>query len=102
MSTAHVPSPTAQQEVQSGPDAGAHKPGLAHRLYTGDVSWDFIGHRKLFFTISGVLLGISLLALLLSGLKLGIEFKGGADFSAPVSVNAQTVDTVRAAVQASK
>ncbi|HNV11104.1 MAG TPA: protein translocase subunit SecF, partial [Propionibacteriaceae bacterium] len=76
----------------------ARKMGLTHRLYTGDISYDFIGRRKLWYTISGALLVISLLALVFLRLNLGIEFKGGADFQAPVTVTSTTVDDVKAAV----
>lgn len=39
--------------------------------------FDFVGHRKIFFTISSILLAISVLALIFFGLKLGIDFTGG-------------------------
>ncbi|SDU89042.1 protein translocase subunit secF [Microlunatus sagamiharensis] len=75
---------------------------LGHRLYTGEVSYDFIGHRRRWYVISGVLLTVSILALLLKGLTLGIEFEGGADFQAPTSVSAsQIVEPVRQAIEAS-
>lgn len=74
------------------------KLGLAHRLYTGDVSYDFIGKRKLWYTVSALAIVASILVLLLRGLSLGIEFKGGADFQAPVKVTSKTVDDVRTAV----
>ena len=38
------------------------KNGLAHRLYTGQVSYDFVGTRKRWYTVSAVLIGIALLA----------------------------------------
>jgi preprotein translocase subunit SecF len=51
--------------------------------------------------MSGIIIAIAIGALLLRGLSLGIEFSGGADFQAPTQVTAQTVDDMRAAVQAS-
>ncbi len=74
---------------------------LGHRLYTGEVSYDFIGHRRRWYVISGVLLTVSILAILVRGLTLGIEFEGGADFQAPTTVTTQTVGQVRSAVEAS-
>jgi preprotein translocase subunit SecF len=50
------------------------------RLYHGETSYDFIGRRRLWFTISGVLLLISLMSLFVPGLNFGIDFKGGAVF----------------------
>ena len=72
---------------------------LAHRLYTGDISYDFVGRRKLWYTISAVVLLISALALIIRPLNLGIEFRGGSDFQAPITVTATTVDDVRTAVE---
>ena len=72
---------------------------LGHRLYTGEVSYDFIGHRRRWYIFSGILLTISILALLLKGLTLGIEFEGGADFQAPTTVTSQTKEVVTTAVE---
>ncbi len=91
----------------SSPEASVEKPAppkkkatFAHRLYTGEVEYDFVGKRKRWYILSGVLLTISLLAIAILGLNLGIEFKGGADFTAPVTVTAGTTDQVRTAVEA--
>ncbi|MFT4226785.1 protein translocase subunit SecF [Micropruina sp.] len=91
----------------STPEAPVDKPtppkkkaSFAHRLYTGEVEYDFVGKRKRWYILSGVLLTISLLAIAILGLNLGIEFKGGADFTAPVTVTADTTDQVRTAVEA--
>ena len=37
--------------------------GIAHRLYTGDISYDFVGRRKLWYLVSGGLLLSAALAL---------------------------------------
>ncbi|MCG6566565.1 protein translocase subunit SecF [Tessaracoccus sp. Y36] len=74
------------------------KLGFAHRLYTGQISYDFIRHRKLWFMISGVLLVLTILVLLIRGLTLGIEFRGGTDFQVPMQVTSTTVDDVRSQV----
>lgn len=50
---------------------------LGHRLYVGDVSFDFVGRRKLWLAISGVILLLAVVGLTVRGLNLGIEFKGG-------------------------
>jgi len=39
--------------------------------------FDFVSHKKKFFTISGILLLISVLSLIIFGLKPGIDFTGG-------------------------
>jgi len=73
--------------------------GFAHKLYTGEVSYNFVGKRKLWYTVSAVLLAVCILAIAIRGLNLGIEFRGGADFQAPTTVTSTTVDDVRTAVE---
>ena len=53
---------------------------LASRLYHGETSFDIVGRRRLWFTISGVLVLVSLISLIVPGLNFGIDFKGGAVF----------------------
>jgi preprotein translocase subunit SecF len=74
---------------------------LGHRLYTGEVSYDFVSRRRRWYIVSAVLLTISILAVLLRGLTWGIEFSGGADFKAPTTVTSASVDDMRAALEAS-
>jgi preprotein translocase subunit SecF len=71
---------------------------LTHRLYTGEISYDFIGHRRRWYIFSTILITVSILALLIRGLVFGIEFRGGADFRAPTTVTASTVDEMREAL----
>lgn len=71
------------------------KLGLAHRLYTGQLSYDFIKHRKFWFIFSAVVIALSILVVLIRGLALGIEFRGGTDFQVPMEVTSTTVDEVR-------
>lgn len=74
---------------------------LGHRLYTGEVSYDFIARRRRWYALSAVLMLISLGALAFRGLDFGIEFEGGADFRAATTVNSQTVDRMREALDES-
>jgi preprotein translocase subunit SecF len=53
---------------------------LASRLYHGETSYDIVGRRRLWFSISAVLLLISIVSLIVPGLNFGIDFKGGAVF----------------------
>lgn len=71
---------------------------LTHRLYTGDLAYNFIGRRKIWYTISTIALLISVVALLVRGLDLGIEFRGGSDFQVPATVTSSTVSQYRDAV----
>lgn len=74
---------------------------LGHRLYTGEVSYDFIARRRRWYVISAVMIAISLAALLGRGLSWGIEFSGGADFQANTHVTAASVPQMRTALEAS-
>jgi preprotein translocase subunit SecF len=55
--------------------------GLGRRLYRGEIDVDFVGRWKLWYSLSGFLLIVSLAGLLFNGLNLGVEFKGGSVFS---------------------
>jgi preprotein translocase subunit SecF len=84
--------------VTPAPAPTGKKPSIAHRLYTGEISYDFVAHRRRWYVISAIAIGIALLALLFRGLNLGIEFTGGVDFRAPVTVTESTVPTLEDAV----
>lgn len=56
---------------------------LGSDLYDGKVSVDFVGRRKLWYIVSGIILIVAIGALGLRGLNLGIEFRGGAEFAVP-------------------
>ncbi|WP_049568511.1 protein translocase subunit SecF [Nonomuraea sp. SBT364] len=55
--------------------------GLGRRLYRGEIDVDFVGKWRLWYSLSGILLAISIAGLLINGLNLGVEFKGGSVFS---------------------
>lgn len=87
--------PTTAETIEQPAKRG----GIAHRLYTGEISYDFVATRKRWYWISAALLLASVLAIGFRGLTLGIEFRGGVDFQAPVQVTTATVDEVRTAVE---
>jgi len=58
---------------------------IGGRLYRGDVSINFVGRQRLWYTISGVILLISVVALLTRGLNFSVEFKGGSVFQFPAT-----------------
>src|SRR5487761_1432155 len=67
------------------------------RLYRGDVSVNFVGRRRLWYAISGLILLISLVSLLARGLDLSVEFKGGAVFSV-TNASSASISQVQKAV----
>lgn len=56
---------------------------IGQRLYRGDISYNFIARKKFWYALSALLLLISIGGLVFKGLNLGIEFKGGADYTIP-------------------
>jgi preprotein translocase subunit SecF len=55
--------------------------GLGRRLYRGEIDVDFVGKWRLWYSLSAVLLLVSIAGLLIHGLNLGVEFRGGSVFS---------------------
>src|SRR6202167_4125255 len=58
---------------------------IGSRLYRGEVSYDFVGRKRRWYSISGAILLISIVALLVRGLDFSVDFKGGAVFQFPAS-----------------
>jgi preprotein translocase subunit SecF len=58
---------------------------VAGRLYRGEVSVNFVGRQKLWYTISGIILVVSIFAVIFRGLDFSVEFKGGSLFTVPAS-----------------
>src|SRR5580700_10555976 len=56
---------------------------IGGKLYRGEVSIDFVGRQRLWYAISGLILVISIVAVLVRGLVFSVEFKGGAVFTFP-------------------
>lgn len=65
---------------------GSGQKGMLRKIYRSEFAIDFVGRRKLWLSISGVLVGISVLAVIpgIHGLRYGIDFRGGSLFTAPV------------------
>src|SRR6201987_6000554 len=70
---------------------------IGGRLYRGEVSYDFVGRKRRWYTISGAILLVSIVALFVHGLDFSVDFKGGAVFQFPASAS-QTVTEVQDAV----
>src|SRR6266516_3278058 len=72
---------------------------IGGRLYRGDVSVEFVARKRLWYAISGLILVISIGALVFRGLNYSVEFKGGSvfKFTAPAAAPAQVSQDVSAA-----
>lgn len=71
---------------------------VLRRLNRGEITIDFVGHRRRWFTISAVALLISLAALGIRQLNLGIDFVGGLALHTPNPAGAEIGD-VRSALE---
>ncbi|MCB0909480.1 MAG: protein translocase subunit SecF [Nocardioidaceae bacterium] len=74
---------------------------LGHALYTGEKSIDFVGRRRVWYAMSGLIIIIAALGLQVRGINLGIEFVGGSEYrvNLPTSqVNQDTADKLQTAV----
>jgi preprotein translocase subunit SecF len=74
---------------------------MGHALYEGQVSIDFVGRKWLWYTLSAIILIAAVSGLLVRGLNLGIEFKGGVEYqvSMPAGQNTEAnVVKIREAV----
>src|SRR4051794_23080380 len=73
---------------------------FGQHLYEGKLSFDFVGRRKLWYSISLLIVIVATFGFIARGFNLGVEFKGGVEFQAKVATaNSQTVTTLTDAVQ---
>jgi preprotein translocase subunit SecF len=72
--------------------------GLGNRLYSGETSFNIVGNRKRWYSISAIFVLISIAALAIQGLHLGIEFKGGSSYT--VNKAGISVEEARSTVEA--
>lgn len=75
--------------------------GRWQRLYRGETTINFFGRRNVGFAVSGVLLLVTLGSLLVQGLNLGIDFKGGVAFELPAT-GALNVESARTILEENK
>ena len=75
---------------------------FGQHLYSGKVSFDFVGRRKLWYSISAVIVVLCAVGFMVRPFNLGIEFKGGVEFTAQVQeADAAAVDDMTTAVEES-
>jgi preprotein translocase subunit SecF len=71
--------------------------GLFHRLYHGETSFEFIGNKRRWFLLSGIVMFAGIVSLATQGLNYGIEFNGGTSWEvhAPHVSVSRARDTLR-------
>jgi preprotein translocase subunit SecF len=67
---------------------------MGQRLYSGQVSFDFVGRRRLWYAISALIVLVAAAGLLVRGVNQGIEFRGGVEFTAQMAPTQENVDTL--------
>jgi len=74
--------------------------GPLQRLYRGETRFDFVGRKRLWFSLSTVIIVAGIISIILrGGLNLGIEFKGGTEWTvkAPHVTQTQASNAMQAA-----
>lgn len=72
---------------------------MMRRLRGGNFNFDILGHARLWFIVSGVILLVSIGSLALRRVNAGLEFRGGTSFQFQARGTDVTVDDVRAALR---
>ena len=76
---------TSTAEELTAPASTAPRHGFLSRLYTGTGAFNVIGRRKVWFTISGLIITIGIASILIRGFTFGIDFEGGTQVSLPAA-----------------
>jgi preprotein translocase subunit SecF len=87
-----------ERAPRPGREPKAHGP--LQRLYRGETRFDFVGRRRLWFSLSSAIIVAGIISIILrGGLNLGIEFKGGTEWTvkAPQVTQVQATDAMQAA-----
>jgi preprotein translocase subunit SecF len=89
----------ASRRAQRARGGGGRNPRAFMRMYRGDTRFDFVGRRRLWFLLSGIIIVAGLVSLGTRGLNLGIDFKGGTAWTvlAPGVSQTQAQNAVQAA-----
>lgn len=74
---------------------------LGARLYRGEVGYDFIRNRKIWYGISILITITAIIGVAVGGLRMGIEFKGGAVFTTDTKAQISTAQATDVATEAS-
>ncbi len=68
---------------------------FGQHLYTGQVSFDFVGRRALWYTISAFIVVAAATGLFFRELNAGIEFKGGVEYNVSIAASDENIEVVR-------
>ncbi|MEZ3178848.1 protein translocase subunit SecF [Streptomyces pimonensis] len=74
---------------------------LGARLHHGEVGYDFVKNRKIWYGVSILITITAILGLAVRGLHMGIEFQGGAAFTTPKNTSVSVAQAEKYAEDAS-
>ena len=63
--------------------APAKRPNAFVRVYRGETSFDFVGRRRWWYALSGIIIVAGLVSFGVKGFNWGIDFKGGTSWEVP-------------------
>jgi preprotein translocase SecF subunit len=93
---------TAETLDSQALELGAEQPkhGFFTRLYTGTGAFNVIGRRRVWFTVSALLIAVAIASIVIRGFTFGIDFKGGTTVSFPrgTATVSQVEDVFRTAL----
>jgi preprotein translocase subunit SecF len=93
--TSDVTESTAVEAPGLEHSADAPKHGFFIRLYTGTGAFEVVGRRKMWYTISGLIVGVCIASMIVRGFTFGIDFEGGTKVSMPAAgVTTERVEAV--------
>jgi preprotein translocase subunit SecF len=70
--------------------------GMLGRLYSGTGAFDVVGRRRIWYSLSGLLIVVCLASILLRGFNLGIDFEGGTRVQFPTQGAGGVITTQQA------
>ena len=64
---------------------------FGNRLYSGERSFNFVGRRKIWYSIAAVFIAVSVIVpIAKGGFNIGIEFRGGVEYRVPGETDANS------------
>ncbi|TFV67636.1 protein translocase subunit SecF, partial [Blastococcus sp. CT_GayMR20] len=76
-----------RQGARPAKDGGVRRPerraSLSHRLYNGEAGLDVVGHSRLIYKVTAVVVLLCIASMVFRGFNFGIDFAGGNSFRLP-------------------
>ncbi|MGH9017242.1 MAG: protein translocase subunit SecF, partial [Acidimicrobiales bacterium] len=89
---------TTIDDIETATEPAGKRPNPFVRLYRGETSFDFVGRRRTWYLISGIVIVLGLVSMGTRGFNFGIDFKGGQSWEIPASSSAVNATSIQNAV----